>query len=214
MVANLLEQYFSTLPEEKKLHYIQRIEQEGNKQLRFINKLLDLYRIESGAINLERANDRLDLLVRNCIATQEHVAAERNIPIRFHMEGNPTPVSLDPMRMDQVISNILSNAIKFSPANTSIDVYYKQDARLATIEICDRGPGIDEEEILHIFDRYYMGRTDFDIRPEGSGLGLYIVKNIVNLHDGDVSARNRSKGGSSFIIWIPVNKDGKKNEQT
>ncbi len=210
--ANLLEQYFSTLPEEKKLHYIQRIEEEGNKQLRFINKLLDLYRIESGAINLELANDRLDLLVRNCIATQKHVAAERNISIRFHTTGNPTTILFDPLRMDQVISNILSNAIKFSPANTSIDVYYKQDKHSAVVEICDRGTGIDEKEILHIFDRYYMGRTDFEIRPEGSGLGLYIVKNITNLHDGDVSARNRSKGGSSFTIWIPANIDGKKNE--
>lgn len=208
--ANLLEQYFSTLPEEKKIYYIQRIEQEGNKQLRFINKLLDLYRIESGAIDLELVNERLDLLVKNCISTQKHVAAKRNISIHFHMEGNPFPISFDPMRMEQVISNILSNAIKFSSDDTDIDVYYKQDKRRAVIKICDNGPGIDEKEILHIFDRYYMGRTDFEIRPEGSGLGLYIVKNIINLHKGDVSASNRSTGGSNFTLWIPATNNGKK----
>jgi len=202
--ASLLEQYFSTLPEEKKLYYIQRIDQEGNKQLRFINKLLDLYRIESGAIDLELVSDRLDLLVKNCIATQEHVAAERNISVYFHMEGEPFPILFDPMRMEQVISNILSNAIKFSSDDTNIDVYYKQDKRTAVIKIYDNGSGIDEKEILHIFDRYYMGRTDFEIRPEGSGLGLYIVKNIINLHKGDVSASNRSTGGSIFTLWIPA----------
>ena len=208
--ANLLEQYFSTLTEEKKLYYIQRIEQEGNKQLRFINKLLDLYRIESGAIDLELVSDRLDLLVRNCIATQEHVAAKRSISVYFHMEGNPVPIVFDPMRMEQVISNILSNAIKFSSDDTTIDVYYKQNTRTAVVRICDNGPGIDEKEILHIFDRYYMGRTDFEIRPEGSGLGLYIVKNIINLHKGDVSASNRSTGGSIFTLWIPATTNGKK----
>jgi len=207
--ANLLEQYFSTLPEEKKIYYIQRIEQEGNKQLRFINKLLDLYRIESGAIDLELVNDRLDLLVKNCISTQEHVAAERNISIHFHVEGEPLPISFDPLRMEQVISNILSNAIKFSSDDKDIDVYYKQDKRTAVVKICDNGPGIDEKEILHIFDRYYMGRTDFEIRPEGSGLGLYIVKNIINLHNGDVSASNRSTGGSNFTVWIPATSNGK-----
>lgn len=207
--ANLLEQYFSTLPEEKKIYYIQRIEQEGNKQLRFINKLLDLYRIESGAIDLELVNDRLDLLVKNCISTQEHVAAKRNISIHFHVEGEPRPISFDPMRMEQVVSNILSNAIKFSTDDTDINVYYKQDKRTATVTICDNGPGIDEKEILHIFDRYYMGRTDFEIRPEGAGLGLYIVKNIINLHNGDVSASNRSTGGSNFTLWIPATSNGK-----
>ena len=208
--ANILGQYFSTLPEEKILHYIQRIEEEGQKQLTFINKLLDLYRIESGEITLELEQERMDLLVLSCIDSREHVASERNIAIHSHMKGIPVPITFDPTRMEQVISNILSNAIKFSPDNSSIDISYRQDEESALVEICDHGSGIDEEEILHIFDRYYMGRTDFEIRPEGSGLGLYIVKNIITLHGGDVSARNRGKGGSCFSVWIPVNNNGQK----
>ncbi|MBL4901847.1 HD domain-containing protein [Desulfocapsa sp. AH-315-G09] len=203
--ANILSQYFSTLPEEKIVHYIRRIEEEGEKQLTFINKLLDLYRIESGEITLEREQGRLDLLVTGCIDSQEHVASERNIVIHFHVKGSPALITFDPTRMEQVVSNILSNAIKFSPDNSTIDILYRQDEASVLIEICDHGSGIDEEEILHIFDRYYMGRTDFEIRPEGSGLGLYIVKNIITLHGGDVSARNRKKGGSCFSVWIPAN---------
>jgi PAS domain S-box-containing protein len=203
--ANILGQYFSTLPEEKIIHYIRRIEEEGEKQLTFINKLLDLYRIESGEITLEREQGRLDLLVTGCIDSQEYVASKRNIVIHSHVKGTPALVTFDPTRMEQVVSNILSNAIKFSPDNSTIDILYRQDETSALIEICDHGSGIDEEEILHIFDRYYMGRTDFEIRPEGSGLGLYIVKNIITLHGGDVSARNREKGGSCFSVWIPAN---------
>jgi signal transduction histidine kinase len=209
--ANILGQYFSTLPEEKIAHYIQRIEEEGEKQLSFINKLLDLYRIESGEITLELEQNLLDLLVGNCIDSQKHVASKRNITINSVVQGTPIPINYDPMRMEQVISNILSNSIKFSPDNSTIDVLFRQDEKTVLVEICDRGSGINEEEIIHIFDRYYMGRTDFEIRPEGSGLGLYIVKNIITLHGGDVSARNREKEGSCFTVWIPTNINGQES---
>ncbi len=205
--ANLLEQYFSSLEEEKKIYYIQRIEAEGLKQLDFINKLLDLYRIESGTIDLELIPERLDFLLEECVGRQQHVAAERNIRIELSVEGTPEISIFDPFRMEQVISNILSNAIKFSPADKQINVRFHQDKHSLTVKVCDHGKGIDEEEILHIFDRYYMGRTNFDIRPEGSGLGLYIVKNIISLHGGDVSARNRKNGGSCFTVQIPVTPD-------
>ncbi len=201
--ANLLKEFFSTMEEEKKIHYIKRIEEEGQKQLAFINKLLDLYRIESGSIDLELAPKRLDLLVSDCVATQQHIAAANNISISFAVKGKPAPILLDQLRMDQVFSNLLSNAVKFSPANENIEVHYSQVRNRVIVEICDRGKGIDEEEIINIFDRYYMGRTDFDIRPEGSGLGLYIVKNIITLHGGEVFARNRKKGGSCFTVRIP-----------
>lgn len=202
--ASLLEEYFSSLDEAKKIYYIHRIEEEGQKQLVFINKLLDLYRIESGTIDLELVSERLDFLVRECITRQQHVGAERNIRIEMSTKGVLTPTLFDPLRMEQVISNILSNSIKFSPADRRIMVFFYQDKQNLTVEICDRGKGIDEEEMVNIFDRYYMGRTNFDVRPEGSGLGLYIVKNIVNLHGGEVFARNRKRGGSCFTVRIPV----------
>jgi len=207
--ASLLEQYFSSLEEEKKIYYIKRIEEEGQKQLAFINKLLDLYRIESGTIDLERTYERLDFIVNDCISRQQHIAAERNITIELSVQGTPEASLLDPLRMEQVISNILSNGIKFSPADKRILVRFFQDEQSITVEVCDCGKGIDEEEILHIFDRYYMGRTNFDIRAEGSGLGLYIVKNIISLHGGTVSARNRPKGGSCFSVQIPVKSSNK-----
>ncbi|MEA3466736.1 MAG: HD domain-containing protein [Thermodesulfobacteriota bacterium] len=201
--ADLLKEFFSTMEEEKKIHYIKRIEEEGQKQLAFINKLLDLYRIESGSIDLELAPKRLDLLISDCIVTQQHVAAANTITISFAVKGKPAPILLDQLRMDQVFSNLLSNAVKFSPVNENIEVRYSQVRNLVIVEICDRGKGIDEEEIVNIFDRYYMGRTNFDIRPEGSGLGLYIVKNIISLHGGKVFAGNRKKGGSCFTVQIP-----------
>jgi len=120
------------------------------------------------------------------------------------INGKVTSLSIDHLRIGQVLNNLLSNAIKFSPEKGKIAASYDQDDQHVAIRIEDQGPGINEQEIHHIFDRYYMGRTDFKIRPEGSGLGLYIVRNIVELHGGTVSAHNLSHGGSCFTVKLPV----------
>jgi len=202
--ASLLEEYTSTMNKEKTLHYTRRIQNEGQKQLTFINKLLDLYRIESGAIELSLEPYRLDILLGSCLNSLREVARSRAISFSFTINGEASPLSIDHLRIAQVFTNLLSNAIKFSPEQGKISVNYEQDKELVTIHIADQGPGVNEEEIHHIFDRYYMGRKDFKIRPEGSGLGLYIVRNIVELHGGTVSARNLSPGGSCFTIQLPV----------
>ncbi len=202
--ASLLEGYSSTMNTEKILHYVHRIQNEGQKQLTFINKLLDLYRIESGAIELALEPYRLDTLLASCLSSLREPARTRGISFSLTINGKVTALAIDHLRIGQVLNNLLSNAIKFSPDKGKITVTYHQDDQHVAIRIEDQGPGINEQEIHHIFDRYYMGRTDFKIRPEGSGLGLYIVRNIVELHGGTVSAHNLSPGGSCFTIKLPA----------
>jgi signal transduction histidine kinase/PAS domain-containing protein len=202
--ASLLEEHSSTMNKDKTLHYIRRIQNEGQKQLTFINKLLDLYRIESGAIELSLEPYRLDTLLASCLSSLREPARAREISFSLAINGPATALSIDHLRIGQVLNNLLSNAIKFSPEKGKISVSYEQNKEHVTIHILDQGPGINEQEISHIFDRYYMGRTDFKIRPEGSGLGLYIVRNIVELHGGCVSARNLSAGGSCFTVQLPT----------
>jgi len=202
--ASLLEGYSSTMNKEKILHYVHRIQNEGQKQLTFINKLLDLYRIESGAIELSLSPYRLDTLLASCLSSLREPARTREISFSLTINGKVTALSIDHLRIGQVLNNLLSNAIKFSPDKGKIAVTYDQDDLHVAIRIEDQGPGINEQEIHHIFDRYYMGRTDFNIRPEGSGLGLYIVRNIIELHGGTVSAHNLSHGGSCFTVKLPI----------
>jgi len=202
--ASLLEGYSSAMNTEKILHYVHRIQDEGQKQLTFINKLLDLYRIESGAIELSLESYRLDTLLASCLSSLREPARTRGISFSLTINGKVSSLPIDHLRIGQVLNNLLSNAIKFSPEKGKIAVSYDQNDQHVAIRIEDQGPGINEQEIHHIFDRYYMGRTDFKIRPEGSGLGLYIVRNIVELHGGTVSAHNLSHGGSCFTIKLPV----------
>ena len=202
--ASLLEQHAASLDPKKTQHYIRRIQDEGQKQLTFINKLLDLYRIESGSIELALEPHRLDILLGSCLSSLREPARTREITFRFTVTGKASAFPIDHLRIGQVLNNLLANAIKFSPDRGIISIGYRQDEHHAAIHIRDQGPGIDEQEIGHIFDRYYMGRTDFKIRPEGSGLGLFIVRNIVELHGGTVSAHNLSQGGSCFTVTLPA----------
>jgi signal transduction histidine kinase len=205
--ASLLEQHAASLDPKKTQHYIRRIQDEGQKQLTFINKLLDLYRIESGTIELALEPHRLDILLGSCLSSLREPARTREITFKFSIAGKANSFSIDHLRIGQVLNNLLTNAIKFSPDKGLISVSYQHDEHHAVIQIRDQGPGINEQEIDHIFDRYYMGRTDFKIRPQGSGLGLYIVRNIVELHGGTVSAHNLSQGGSCFTVTLPVSRN-------
>lgn len=212
--ASLLTEHSARLDKDKTLHYIHRIHDEGQKQLIFINKMLDLYRIESGSIELTLEPHRLDMLLGSAMSSLNELARTRAITFSFTITGKATSLPIDHVRFGQVFSNLLSNAIKFSPEQGQITVCYDQNPHNVTVHIRDQGPGINEKEIDHIFDRYYMGRTDFKIRPEGSGLGLYIVKNIVQLHGGTVSARNNSTGGSCFTVELPVTNQQDTNHET
>jgi putative nucleotidyltransferase with HDIG domain len=202
--ASLIDEHFADLETEKIKRYIHKIQDEGQKQLAFINKLLDLYRIESGAIELNLEPHRIDTLLASCLSSLRELARRREIVFNVTVTGKATPLPVDHLRIGQVLNNLISNAIKFSPENGEISAQYEQNEQQAFIHISDQGPGIDEQEINHIFDRYYMGRTDFKVRPEGSGLGLYIVQNIVKLHGGTVTARNNSSGGSCFTVSLPI----------
>jgi putative nucleotidyltransferase with HDIG domain len=206
--SSLIDEYFSSLDPEKIKRYIHKIQDEGKKQLAFINNMLDLYRIESGAIELNLELYRIDTLLANALSSLREYARGRGIYFTLTISGKAVPLAVDHQRIGQVLNNLLTNAIKFSPEKGEITAHYLQDEQAVTIHIVDQGPGIDEQEIHHIFDRYYMGRTDFKVRPQGSGLGLYIVQNIIKLHGGRVSARNISSGGSCFSVILPVNNDG------
>ncbi len=205
--AALIDEHFADLETEKIMRYIHKIQGEGQKQLSFINKLLDLYRIESGAVELNLEPQSIDTLLASCLSSLRELARKRGIVFNFTVTGKATPLPVDHMRISQVLNNLISNAIKFSPENGEISVQYEQNEQQASIHISDQGPGIDEQEIHRIFDRYYMGRTDFKVRPEGSGLGLYIVQNIVKLHGGTVTARNNNSGGSCFTVSLPITND-------
>jgi two-component system phosphate regulon sensor histidine kinase PhoR len=116
-------------------------------------------------------------------------------------EGSSIPIPLDPDRMEQVLINLLHNAIKFTPAGGRIDVRVSQAGRETTIEVADTGIGIPAEELERLFERFY--KSDRARRSEGTGLGLAIAKHIVQAHGGTITVESEEGHGSTFRIVLP-----------
>lgn len=193
-------------PDELRGHLDGVVEAAG-KLTSFIGELLDLEKIESGNFRLTTQRLRLDAVLRSCIETNAPHARERGITLQLIRDGAMEPHRADIVKLEQVFNNLIGNAIKFSPEHSTIDIVLRDagPGQEKTIAVSDRGPGIPEEELAKIFDRYYQVKREGAVpkRVFGVGLGLSIVKNIVDLHGGRVSARRRDGGGSEFTVAFP-----------
>jgi two-component system sensor histidine kinase BaeS len=135
--------------------------------------------------------------------------AAGSLESRFAMNGvaltrrlSPAVVNGDPRRLRQVVTNLLSNAAKFTPGGGKVDISVKKSADWARLEVSDSGPGIPDDEIQRIFDRFFRGRAGQ--ASGGSGVGLAVVKDLVEAHGGEVHAESPASGGAVFVVRLPL----------
>jgi len=205
--ARLLSELSEQITPEKREEQTQKIIEAGGKMAAFIDELLDLDKMEAGLYRLESGRLHLDTLLASCIETNLPGARRRGVGITLSLDGAAAPLRGDLMKLEQLFNNLISNAVKFSPDGAAIRVCYRErpgEAKLVTVE--DEGPGIPEEELPHIFDRYYQvkQRGSLPKRVHGAGLGLSIVSHVAALHGGAVRAANRPEGGCSFQVSLPA----------
>src|SRR5262249_55552483 len=129
------------------------------------------------------------------------VTAEHRL--RVHIAGELPPVWLDPVEVGEVVYNLIENAAKYAPRQTDIDVSVRLESSEVVVSVEDRGPGLPNTALPHLFDPFYRV-TDGRPRPHGLGLGLAIVKGLVEAHGGRVRAENRAGGGARFTFTLPV----------
>ena len=163
--------------------------------------LQELSRMDAGLLQLQRGVHDLRELIEHVTASFQHQATNRGIALRHALPETPVQVNLDPTRIEQVLSNLLSNALKLTPQGGSVTVGLKVAVEQVSLWVQDTGPGIPEEELPNVFDRFFrgsQGRTQ-----EGSGLGLAIVQGIVEAHGGRVAVRSQPGSGSCFTVHLP-----------
>ncbi len=180
-----------------------RVEASGesvSRLIRMINDLLDLEKLEAGKLELELRDLPIQVLIERSVEALEALASSKNIEINY--QDNGLEIKGDGDRIIQVITNILSNAIKFSPENSEIDIESKLLAAYVEIRIKDRGPGIPPEFREQIFDRYSQLRSEMSAK--GSGLGLAICRLIIEMHGGSVGVDELEGGGSAFWFKVPA----------
>ena len=181
---------------------------QGAKRLtRLLTLLFDLAAIRADRLELRRAPCDLATLVREQVAALRVAAPERTIRLQLPEGGTPVPVEADADRIGQVITNYVSNALKYSPADQPVDVSVTVHRRQARVTVCDRGPGLPKEERRRVWELFHRapGVTAQDGAQGGSlGLGLHISKAIVSAHGGRVGVQSRVGQGSTFWFTLPL----------
>jgi PAS domain S-box-containing protein len=173
-------------------------------QVQLISDLLDVSRIVSGKLRLEIQPVDLASVIVEAIETVQHQADSKSIRIEQELEPNIGLIAGDPARMEQVVWNLLANAIKFTPSGGRISVRLRWVDSNAELTVKDNGTGIRAEILPYIFDRFQQANSSMTRRFGGLGLGLAIVKHLVELHGGTVRAESSGEGaGATFTISLP-----------
>ena len=165
--------------------------------------LLELSKLDSGLVLLDLRPEDLRAAVESAVEQAEAVAHRRGIRLSLHLPDAPVRIRHDPQRIGQVVSNLVGNALKFTPRNGSVDVELRSSPEGAEIEVGDTGVGIDPGELSRIFERFFRGARANEARGSGSGLGLAIVKSIVDMHGGRISVESRLGAGTTFVVTLP-----------
>lgn len=190
------------LPETLREKFTKIIHDDGKRLARIVEDLLDIARIESGKTSVYKKNQNIVQTVKDALTAVKLDAEKNNINTTFHSENEVINAQFDKDKITQVLINLLTNACKFSHPNSSVDVRITQDANLVTVHIIDHGIGIHSEDIPHIFEKFYrVKHTGKEIR--GTGLGLPIAKNLIELHNGTITVTSVYGEGSEFAFSIP-----------
>jgi signal transduction histidine kinase len=166
--------------------------------------LLELSKLDSGLIRLDLRPDDLRTTIESAVEQAQVSARRRGLSLTAEMPEISVSTRHDPQRLGQVLTNLIGNALKFTPRGGSVRVTLAPHLRGARIQVIDTGVGIGPEELPHIFDRFYRGSRANEARGSGSGLGLAIVRSIVEMHGGRVMVESRIGSGTTFTVTLPA----------
>lgn len=186
-------------------HALEVIERNAFAQRQIIEDLLDVSRIITGKLRINMQRVDLLLVIHAAMDAVRPAAEVKEINLGLHVGDPDAIVSADVERLQQILWNLLANAVKFTPQQGTVDVYLRRRGSFAEIIIEDSGPGIPPEFLSRIFERFTQADGSSTRKHGGLGLGLAIVRHLVELHGGTVSAANRNEnGGAVFTVTLPA----------
>ncbi len=199
----MLRQQEQTNPEHRRL--LDTMQRQTDHMVRLIGDLVDVARLSRGTIELRRERVRLDEVVAAAVELSRPLIARAGHRLHVDADTQGLEIVADRVRMAQVFSNLLNNAAKYSERNGSIEVRIRQEDGQALVEVADRGKGIDARTLPSVFDMFVQGARDPGQINDGLGIGLSLVRRLVELHGGRVAARSAGPGqGSTFEVRLPL----------
>lgn len=179
---------------------VAQIRHSVDRIVELMESILSFEKLEAGKIDIHPADCSLQKLLTDCCGRQQQVA--RNHHINLSVVDLPETIIGDRSALEQVFTNLLSNAVKYAPGAPDIDVSAWRDGNNIKVSVTDRGLGIDREDLPHMFERYFRARTSSGIA--GTGIGLNLVKQIVELHDGRIDVESETHKGTTFTVTLPI----------
>jgi len=180
------------------------IQRQGEYMTRIIRDLLDVSRMLHGKLELQRSSVELGKVLGNAVQTIRPFADEKKQELSVHLPHQPVIVHADPVRIEQIASNLLSNAIRYTEENGRIELHLDVHEEKVLIRVSDNGIGIEPDALEKIFESFFQS-DDLHTRREGLGMGLAIARGLARLHGGDVTAHSEGVNrGSEFIFTIPL----------
>lgn len=173
---------------------------------KFISKILNLTKVESNEIKLNKRSKDVNKLIEQCVQKLEFQARSKDIGVELELDPL-FPIQVDPSLIIQVFTNIIDNAIKYSPPGSSVKIRSREVGDFIEVAIEDTGNGLDEKEQQQLFTKFFRGGSIPGDQVKGSGLGLYLSKYFIELHHGSVQAQSQKGAGSKFMIQLPIRGD-------
>lgn len=189
--------------EATRAEFLERSTQQIGRLEWLSTNLLDLSRIDAGIFPLDMRDGDLRDPVQATVQALSEVAVARGVSLDSEVPGEAVDLRFDRERMVQLLTNLVGNALKFTPRGGSVSVNVDNAEEQVTIAVSDTGPGIPAEELPHVFERFYRGTNTGEERASGSGLGLAIVRSIVEMHGGEIEVASVVGEGTEFRILLP-----------
>ncbi|MBN1876786.1 MAG: PAS domain S-box protein [Anaerolineae bacterium] len=189
--------------------YLAALSHVADHQVRLVEDILLLSRIDAGQMELKRAPADLNILVEQTLQELTLPAMQpENVAFTYHHDDEPLPVNVDRDRVIQVVNNLVTNALYYTPAGGKVTLTtgmeMQEERKWAWVRVEDTGIGTSQEERSYLFQRFWRGQRAQQARASGSGLGLALVKEIVELHGGRVAVESEENVGSIFTIWLSM----------
>jgi signal transduction histidine kinase/DNA-binding response OmpR family regulator/streptogramin lyase len=188
--------------------YYQLIQRNSEKLQELIDQLLELTQLENASIPLKAKQENLVSLLRGLLYSFESLAKQKNITLSFNSQNEKLICWVDRDKLEKIINNLLSNAFKFTPSNgvisVSVNSAINKDEEFAEVKLSDTGIGIPEEKLERIFDRFFQVDDSTRKNFSGSGIGLALVKELIDLHKWEISVDSELGKGTEFYLKIPL----------
>ena len=183
--------------------YIKMMKQNCYRLLRLINNLIDITKIDTGYFHINEINYNIISLIENITLSVADYIENKGMSLIFDTDVEEKIIACDPEKIERIILNLLSNAVKFTPCGGNIIVNIEDNIDNICIRVKDTGRGIPAEKLDSIFERFVQVDKSLARDHEGSGIGLSLVKALVELHGGTISVKSKEGNGTEFIIYIP-----------